>query len=180
MRVLVGCERSGVVRKAFEQRGHDAWSCDLLPSLDGSSKHIIGDLLDVSRAGGWDMMIAHPPCQYLSYAGARWKSAFRRDEQQKALMFFALILTAPIAKIAVENPRGLAIKYIRKPDDIIEPYEFGHDVSKRTYLWLVGLPPLMRTLVNPDFKRGWVNSHRGFARSITFEGIAAAMAEQYV
>jgi len=180
MRVLVGCERSGVVRRAFQLQGHDAWSCDVVSAIDGSSKHIQADLLDVAYAGGWDMMIAHPPCTYLSYAGARWnKVVGRKDHQQNALLFFYLLLQAPIDKIALENPRGLAIQKIRKPDDIIEPYEFGHHVSKRTYLWLKNLPPLMRTQIDLEFDRGWTTKQHGFARSITFEGIASAMAAQW-
>lgn len=180
MKVLIGCEQSGVVRQAFAARGHDAWSCDLMPAWDSSSKHIIGDVIDVAYAGGWDLMIAHPPCTYLSYAGARWNNVpGRTDKQQTALLFFRVLLAAPIEKIALENPRGLASKFIRKPDDVIEPYEFGHSVSKRTYLWLKNLPPLMRTLLNPDFQRGWTENQHGIARSITFEGIADAMAAQW-
>jgi hypothetical protein len=180
IRVLIGCERSGIVRKAFELRGCDAWSCDILPALGGSSKHIQGDLLDVAFTGEWDLMVAHPPCTFLSYAGARWDSPARRDEQQKALMFFKILLCAPIEKIALENPRGLALKYIRAADDIIEPYEFGHHVSKRTYLWLKNLPPLMKTHIDLEYSKGWTQARHGFARSITFQGIADAMAAQYV
>lgn len=180
MKVLIGCERSDVVRSAFERRGHDAWSCDILPSLVANSKHIQADLLDVAFYGEWDMMIAHPPCQFLSYAGARWDSPERRDKQQNALMFFDILLHAPIERIALENPRGLPLKLIRAADDVIEPYEFGHHVSKRTYLWLKNLPPLMKTLIDLEFTRGWTQAQHGFARSITFAGIAEAMAAQYV
>jgi site-specific DNA-cytosine methylase len=180
MKILIGCERSGVVRRAFEQRGHDAWSCDIEPCIDGSLKHIQGDLLDVCCTGEWDMMIAHPPCTYLSYAGARWdKVAGRKDEQQKAIFFFYLLLHAPIEKIALENPRGLVAKLIRRPDDVIQPYEFGHHVSKRTYLWLKNLPPLMRTYIDLEYEKGWTKKQHGFARSITFSGIAEAMAAQW-
>lgn len=175
----MGCECSGVVRNAFELRGWDAWSCDILPALDGG-KHIQGDLLDVIEQGGWDMLIAHPPCTYLSYAGARWNyRTGRTDEQQKAILFFYLLLHCPIDRIALENPRGLAAKLIRKPDDIIEPYEFGHHVSKRTYLWLKNLPPLMKTHIDLEFARGWTEDRHGFSRSITFSGIAEAMAAQW-
>jgi len=181
MRVLIGCERSGVVRRAFELRGCDAWSCDVEPALDGSSMHIQADLLDVAYSGEWDLMVAHPPCTYLSYAGARWnKQTGRTDEQQKAVLFAYLLMKAPIDRIAIENPRGLLAKLIRKPDDIIEPYEFGHHVSKRTYLWLKNLPPLMRTLIDLEYSRGWTENQHGFSRSITFEGIAQAMASQWV
>jgi len=181
MNILIGCERSGVVRRAFAARGHNVWSCDILPALDSSSNHLQGDLLDVIKQGNWDMLIAHPPCTYLSYAGARWnKVAGRTDEQQKAILFFYLLLHSNIEKICLENPRGLAAKLIRKPDDIIEPYEFGHRVSKRTYLWLKNLPPLMRTHIELDYERGWTEKQHGFSRSITFEGIAQAMAAQYV
>lgn len=180
LRVLVGCERSGIVQRAFESRGCDAWSCDIEPALNRSSKHIQADLLDVAFDGSWDLMVAHPPCTFLSYAGARWDSPERRDKQQIALMFFQALLYAPIERIALENPRGLPLRLIRAADDVVEPYEFGHSVSKRTYLWLKNLPPLMRTLIDLEYTKGWTTSQHGFARSITFPGIAAAMAAQYV
>lgn len=179
MKVLIGCERSGIVREAFAAKGHDVWSVDMVPSeLPG--QHIISDVVEVAYSNDWDMLIAHPPCQYVSYAGARW---WRRkgwaDEQQKSLYLFQLLLRAPIERICVENPRGLPSKLIRKPDDVIQPYEFGHNVSKRTYLWLKNLPPLMKELLNPNFEKGWVKNSNGFNRSRTFSGIAAAMANQW-
>lgn len=180
MKVLIGCERSGIVRRAFELRGHDAWSCDVFPAMDGNSKHIQRDLLDVAREDGWDLMIAHPPCTYLSYAGSRWNNQpGRKDHQTNAILFFYLLLKMPIPQICLENPRGLAIKLIRPPDDILEPYEFGHHVSKRTYLWLENLPPLMRTHVDLEYEKGWTEKQHGFSRSITFPGIAQAMAAQW-
>jgi len=125
-------------------------------------------------------MIAHPPCTHITYAGAiHWKKPRWKDKQQRDLIFFYLLLNAPIDRIAIENPRGLPSKLIRKPDDVLQPYEFGHAVSKRTYLWLKNLPPLMRTFYNPDFEKDWTSKRHGFARSITFTGIAAAMAAQW-
>ncbi len=180
MKILIGCERSGIARNAFQLRGHEVWSCDIMPALDDQRWHIQADLLDVAWTGYFDMMIAHPPCTYLSYAGARWNNNLgRKDEQQKAILFFYLLLQVPIEKIALENPRGLAAKLIRRPDDIIEPYEFGHHVSKRTYLWLKNLPPLMRTLIDLEYSKGWTEKQHGFSRSITFSGIADAMAAQW-
>lgn len=180
MNVLIGCECSGVGQKAWAAQGHNAWSCDLNPAVGGYKNHIQGDLLDVCFDGRWDLMIAHPPCTYLSYAGARWNNQpKRRDEQQKALMFFQILMHAPIDKIAIENPRGLPLKIIRAADDIIEPYEFGHHVSKRTYLWLKNLPPLMKTLIDLEYSKNWTTANHGFSRSITFSGIAEAMARQW-
>lgn len=180
MKILVGCERSGVVRRALAARGHQVWSCDLAPAIDGSSMHIQADVADVAYSGGWDMMIAHPPCTYTSYSGARWWTREGwRDEQQKALLLFAVLLAAPIDKIALENPRGLAMRLIRWPDDVIQPFEFGDRASKRTYLWLKNLPPLMKTLINLDYVNNWTTTQHGFSRSITFPGIADAMARQW-
>jgi len=179
MNVLIGCERSGVVRDAFTRHGHNAWSCDLMPTLS-PGQHITADIAEVAMWDYWDLMIAHPPCQYVSYAGARWwKRPGWNDEQQKALTLFAILLNAPAARIALENPRGLPLKLIRAADDVIEPYEFGHHVSKRTYLWLKNLPPLMKTHIDLDYSLGWTGGNKGFARSITFSGIAEAMASQW-
>jgi len=180
LKVLIACEKSGVVREAFRAAGHDAWSCDIDPALDDQTHHICGDAIEVSRAGSWGLMVAHPPCTHITYASTmHWNKPGWKDRQQSDLVFFLLMLRAPIERIAVENPRGLPAKLIRKPDDIVEPYEFGHDVSKRTYLWLKNLPPLMRTLYNPVYKKNWVSSQHGFTRSITFQGIANAMAAQW-
>jgi len=180
MKILIACERSGVVRQAFRDRGHDAWSCDIEGALDGSDYHIVGDAIDISRDRSWELMVAHPPCTKITYAGAvHWKKPRWIDQQQTALTFFYLMLHAPIERIAVENPRGLPSRYIRKPDDVIQPYEFGHAVSKRTYLWLKNLPPLMKTFINPEYEKDWTSKQHGFKRSITFAGIAAAMAAQW-
>lgn len=178
MKILIACERSGIVRDAFNRAGHEAWSCDLRPHMWGG-RHLRFDVTEMLHLG-WDMMIAHPPCQYMSYAGARWwKTPGWRDEQQKALNLFYILLNAPIEKIAIENPRGLPSRYIRKPDDCVQPYEFGHHVSKRTYLWLKNLPPLMKTLIDLEHDGDETTRRHGFSRSITYSGIAEAMAAQW-
>lgn len=180
MKILVGCERSGTVRRAFAAQGHDAWSCDLEPATDGNDKHLVMDVVDAAFAGSWELAVFHPPCTYITYAGAvHWKKPRWVDQQQQALNLFYILLNAPIERICVENPRGLPMRLIRPPDDVVQPYEFGHAVSKRTYLWLKNLPPLMRTLVNPDYEKNWTSKRHGFARSITFEGIADAMSKQW-
>jgi len=180
MKILVACEKSGTVREAFRRQGHDAWSCDIDPALDDQTHHIVGDAIEVSRAGSWELMVAHPPCTYITYASTvHWKKPRWKDHQQAALVFFFLLMKAPIERIAIENPRGLPYKLIRKPDDIIEPYEFGDPYSKRTYLWLKNLPPLMKTLVCATYEKNWVSRKHGFARSITFPGIADAMSKQW-
>lgn len=180
-KVLVACEFSGTVREAFTALGHDAWSCDLLPT-ECPGKHIQGDVLNVLN-DGWDLMVAHPPCQYLSYAGNRWlNEPGRIQNRDKALEFFKSLMDAPIAQIAIENPRGWTWRYIRKPDQIIEPYHFGHSVTKATCLWLKGLPPLMATIIDSNPFVNWTKykgSHNGHARSKTFQGIADAMAAQW-
>lgn len=146
MRVLVACEFSGVVREAFRARGHDAWSCDLLPAADESEFHIQGDLWDalLPYAYEWDMLIAHPPCTHLAVSGARWWKD-RQQEQRRAIDFFGLCVNANISKIAVENPIGLMSTHYRKPDQIIQPWMFGHGETKATCLWLKGLPLLTPT-----------------------------------
>jgi len=180
MKVLIACEKSGVVREAFRRQGHDAWSCDIDLALDDQTHHIVGDAIEVSRAGSWELMVAHPPCTKTAYVSAiHWKKPRWKDEQQTALVFFWLLLNAPIERIAVENPRGLPSKLIRKPDDVIEPYEFGEPYKKRTYLWLKNLPPLMKTLVCTGYEKNWVGRVHGFDRSITFQGIANAMSCQW-
>ena len=141
-RILVACEFSGIVRDAFRERGHDAVSCDLLPS-ERPGPHIRGDVLDVLD-GGWDLLIAHPPCTYLAVSGARW-FAGRHAEQEAALDFVRLLLDAPIPRIALENPVSVISSRIRKPDQIIQPWQFGHGETKATCLWLKGLPPLVPT-----------------------------------
>ena len=150
MRVLVACEFSGVVRSAFRERGHDAWSCDLLPAEDESSHHYQCDVLE--RIGdGWDLMIAHPPCTHLAVSGARWFKDKQR-EQAEALAFVRELMAAPIPRICVENPVSIISSRIRKPDQIVQPWQFGHGETKTTCLWLKALPKLEPTdVVVPEW-----------------------------
>lgn len=195
MRVLVACEFSGAVRDAFAARGHDAWSCDLLPS-ETSGKHYVGDARDFLGAG-WNLLIAHPPCTYLCSSGLHWNT--RRPGRvaltEKALELVRAFLDAPIERIAVENPQGCISTRIRPASQYIQPYDFGADASKKTGLWLKNLPPLMPTkriagrIVNG--KERWSNQTdsgqnrlgpsdtRWSERSKTYAGIANAMAEQW-
>ena len=180
MRVLVACEYSGKVRDAFKARGHDAWSCDLLPT-DVEGQHILGSVLDVLDQG-WDMMIAHPPCTHLAVSGARWFHK-KRKEQLEALEFVKALLDAPIERIALENPISIISTKIRKPDQIVQPWQHGHGETKATCLWLKGLPKLEPTNIvegrdarvhkMPPSKDRWK------LRSETYTGIAKAMAEQW-
>ena len=179
-RILVACEFSGIVRDAFRERGHDAVSCDLLPS-ERPGPHIRGDVLDVLD-GGWDLLIAHPPCTYLAVSGARW-FAGRHAEQEAALDFVRLLLDAPIPRIALENPVSVISSRIRKPDQIIQPWQFGHGEVKATCLWLRNLPPLVPTDI-VDGREARVHRmppgpDRWRERSRTLPGIAAAMADQW-
>lgn len=142
MRVLIACEFSGVVRQAFTDLGHDATSCDLLPSeLPG--KHYQGNIMDILYED-WDMLIAHPPCTHLAVSGARWFKD-KQQEQIEALIFVGILMDAPIPRIAIENPISIISSYIRKPDQIIQPWMFGHGEQKSTCLWLKGLPKLQPT-----------------------------------
>ncbi len=157
MTVLVACEFSGTVREAFAKLGHDAWSCDLLPSEIPSEKHVEGDVMQVLNLG-WDLIIAHPPCTHLSVSGARHFAEKQKDgRQQQGIDFFMLMVNAKADKIAVENPVCIMSRLYRKPDQIIQPYEYGHAESKKTCLWLKGLPKLTPTKIvepvwwkNPD------------------------------
>lgn len=204
MRILIACERYGNVRDAFRKKGHDAVSCDVLPSVAGGP-HIEGDALSVLHQK-WDMMIAHPPCTYLSGSGLHW-NARRPGRAQKTEAALALVrefMDAPIPRIAIENPVGCISTRIRPLDQSIQPYEFGADASKRTCLWLKGLPPLIKRpedrvpgrMVEWPAGSGrmverWANqtdsgqnrlppsANRWALRSITYPGIAAAMAEQW-
>lgn len=139
MRVLVACEFSGVVRRAFEARGHNAWSCDILPTEDGSPYHHHTNVLELLTRTQWDLMIAHPPCTHLSVSGARWFKDKRLD-QEAAIDFFMALVNAPVPRIAIENPIGIMSTRYRKPDQIIQPWQFGHGETKATCLWLKNLP----------------------------------------
>ena len=189
MRVLIACERSGVVRDAFISRGHDAVSCDLVAS-EAPGPHVIGDALELARSGMWDMMIAFPPCTHLAVSGARYFAEKRADgRQQRGLQFVRDLMAAPIERIAVENPVGIISTQIRKPDQIIQPWQFGEDASKKTCLWLQNIPPLMATGV--IVKKRYANqtpsgqnklgpsATRAMERSRTYAGIADAMASQW-
>jgi hypothetical protein len=180
MKVLVACEYSGVVRDAFIQAGHEAMSCDLLPT-DVPGPHYQGDVIDI-LGEGWDLMIAHPPCTHLAVSGARWFKD-KQQEQKEALDFVRLLLDAPIHRIALENPVSIISSRIRKPNQIIQPWQFGHGETKATCFWLKNLPCLQPTNIVdgreqrihklPPSKDRWK------IRSKTYEGIAAAMADQW-
>jgi hypothetical protein len=180
MKILIACEFSGVVRDAFIARGHNAVSCDLLPS-EAPGPHYAGDVFDIIPYG-WDMMIAHPPCTHLCCSGARWFRG-KAKEQEEALVFVQRLMDAPIPKIAIENPVGVISTRIRKPDQIIQPWQFGHGETKATCLWLKNLPLLVpANVVLGRDQRIWKlgpSSDRGKIRSLTFPGIAKAMAEQW-
>lgn len=150
MRVLVACEYSGTVRDAFAALGHDAWSCDLLPT-ERPGQHYIGDVRDMLHAAEWDLMIAHPPCTYLSVSGMHWTTRGLRDPQltEDALDFVRLLMAASIPRICVENPISIISSRIRKPDQIVQPWQFGDDASKKTCLWLKGLPQLEHSVIVP-------------------------------
>ena len=180
MNVLVACEFSGIVRDAFSKKGHNALSCDLLES-DLPGKHYHGKVEDILNQS-WDLMIAHPPCTHLAVSGARWFKG-KETEQQEALDFVSLLMDANIKKICVENPISVISSKIRKPDQIVQPWQFGHGETKATCLWLKNLPKLIPTNIVsgreqrihklPPSKDRWK------IRSITFTGIATAMAEQW-
>lgn len=183
MRVLVACEYSGRVRDAFRARGHDAWSCDLLPCEADPAFHIQGDVLPL-LVQGWDLLIAHPPCTHLAVSGARHFAAKRADgRQQEALDFVGKLLNAPIERIALENPVSIISSHFRKPEQIIQPWMFGHGETKATCLWLKNLPPLKPTNI-VDGREARVHKmapspDRWKERSRTYLGVAAAMAEQW-
>lgn len=180
MRVLVACEFSGIVRDAFADRGHDAWSCDLLPT-ERPGFHIQGDVrrhLD----NGWDLMIAHPPCTHLAVSGARWFKD-KLDEQAEALDFVRALLAAPIPRIALENPVSIISSRIRKPDQIVQPWWFGDGKIKATCWWLKNLPPLVATNIvdgrEAEVHRMPPGPDRWKNRSRTYRGLAEAIAEQW-
>lgn len=199
-RILIACEFSGTVRRAFRARGYDAWSCDLLPADDASPYHLQGDVVQWLQPGhcgpeydgpGWDLMIAHPPCTHLAVSGAaHFKTKVK--EQREALDFVRVLMGAPIPRICVENPVSVISTKIRRPDQIIQPYQFGHPESKKTCLWLTNLPPLVPTnvlTIQPGTR--WQNqtpsgqnklgpsADRWKLRSKTYQGIADAMAAQW-
>lgn len=195
MRVLVACEYSGTVRDAFLRAGHDAMSCDLLPT-DVPGPHYQGDVTDI-LGDGWDLMVAHPPCTYLCSSGLHWNKRVlgRAKLTEQALEFVRLLLTAPIKRIALENPIGAIGTRISKATQTIQPWQFGHDASKATCLWLRNLPPLRPTAIVPprivNGKKRWANQtdsgqnrlppskDRWKIRSETYSGIAEAMAQQW-
>lgn len=184
MRVLIACEFSGVVRRAFQARGHDAWSCDLLPAEDGDKQHLQEDVRDLlyQTNGMWDMLIAFPPCTHLAVSGARWFKE-KQQEQAEALDFVRFLLDAPVPRIALENPVSIISSRIRKPDQIIQPWQFGHGEVKATCLWLKGLPKLMPTNIvegrHARVHRMPPGPDRWKERSRTLSGIAEAMATQW-
>jgi hypothetical protein len=183
MKVLVACEYSGIVREAFTRLGHDATSCDLLPT-EIPGKHIQGDVLEVIKQEQFDLMIAHPPCTDLAVSGAKWFKEKRADgRQQRALEFVQQLLDAPIPMIALENPVSVISTYIRKSDQYVQPWMFGHGETWRTGLWLKGLPLLRPTnIVEGREQRVWLmgpSPDRWKNRSRTYQGIADAMAEQW-
>jgi site-specific DNA-cytosine methylase len=192
MRVLIVCEFSGIVREAFRRRGHDAWSLDLLPAEDGSKFHYynydlsIGvkadDMLQWNLYGRWDLMIAFPPCTHLAVSGARWFKNKHR-EQESAIKFVLMLAHANIERIAIENPIGVLSTQWRKPDQIIQPWMFGHGETKATCLWLKNLPKLEPTSIvsgrKPRVHYESPSPDRWKNRSRTLQGIADAMAEQW-
>jgi hypothetical protein len=203
MRVLVACEFSGAVRDAFIRGGHDAMSCDLLPN-ETPGPHYQGSVMDILD-DGWDLMVAHPPCTYLTLTGNKWfrpefaeRFPTRHQDRADAVEFFMALVNAPIPKIAIENPIGIMSSRYRKPNQIIQPWQYGHETTKATCLWLKGLPNLMPTnivskgevVVSKSGNRmsRWYyetsmlplkNGIRAKARSVTFQGIADAIADQW-
>jgi hypothetical protein len=193
MKILIACEFSGRATQAFRNTGHDAYSCDLLPTEGNPAWHIQDDALQVAHSQQWDMMIAFPPCTYLSCAGLRWwHNPGRAEKREDALQFVRDLMDAPVPQIAIENPQGAIGSNIRKADQYVQPFQFGDPYIKRTGLWLTGLPLLEPTdLVEPVGHWMTTNSERktgkpdGLAgrnkrlRSLTFPGIARAMADQW-
>jgi len=185
MLVLIGCEESQAVCKAFRAKGHEAYSCDILPCSGGHPEwHIQGDVMEAIRSREWDMLIAFPPCTDLAVSGARWfKEKRQSGEQQRSIDFFMRFVNADVPKIAIENPVGIMSTIYRKPDQIIQPWQFGHGETKATCLWLAGLPQLIPTnIVEGREGKVWrmpPGPDRAKLRSKTFPGIAEAMADQW-
>lgn len=180
MRVLVACEFSGIVRDAFASLGHDSWSCDLLPT-ERPGQHIQGDVLRILEQG-WDLVIAHPPCTHLSVSGARWFSS-KRQVQADAIHFFLAFARCSASMVAIENPVSIMSTFFRLPDQVIQPWQFGHGEVKATCLWLRGLPRLRPTAVvfgrHARVHRMSPGPNRSRERSRTYPGIASAMAAQW-
>lgn len=181
MKVLIACEFSGIVREAFKAKGHDAYSCDILPSEIPSPNHIQDNVLNV-LSKNWDLMIAHPPCTHLAVSGARWFK-YKQQEQKDALMFVQKLMDACIEKIAIENPISIISSKIKKPSQVIQPWQFGHGETKATCLWLKNLPNLIPTDIvegrEARIHKMPPSINRGKERSRTYIGIAKAMAEQW-
>lgn len=182
MRVIVGCEFSQVVTRAFRDKGHEAYSCDLLPTEGNPAWHFQEDILELLKRERFDLAIFHPPCTHLAVSGARWFKE-KRDKQEAALSFVEALLYAPIEHIALENPVSIISSRIRKPDQIIQPWQFGHGETKATCLWLKGLPKLIPTNIvegrEHRIHRMPPSKDRWKERSRTLPGIAEAMAEQW-
>lgn len=183
MKILIACEFSGRVRDAFLHLGYDAVSCDLLPSESKRGYHYQGDMFDIIDEN-WDLMIAHPPCTHLASSGARWFSAKKADgRQQEAIDFFLKLTETKIPKVCIENPIGIMSSIFRKPDQIIQPWQFGHPETKATCLWLKNLNPLIPTRIVSGREQKIHNlppgPDRWKDRSRTYRGIATAMAEQW-
>ncbi len=184
MKVLVACEFSGTVRDSFRSLGFEAWSCDIDPSPEVSPHHIQDDVLNVIKRERFDLMIAHPPCTHLAVSGARHFAEKRADgRQQQAIEFFMALVQAPIKYKAIENPICIMSSIYRKPDQIIQPWQFGHGETKATCLWLYNLPKLNHTNVvdgrDARIHRMPPGPNRAKLRSITYKGIAQAMADQW-
>lgn len=184
MRILVACEESQVVTQAFREKGHIAYSCDLAPCSGGHPEWHLQQDVALLLDQDWDMIIAFPPCTHLAASGARWFEAKRKDgRQRQAIDFFMLFANSICPKVAIENPIGIMSTLWRKPDQIIQPWQFGHGETKATCLWLKGLPPLVPTEVAEGREqRVWrmpPSPERSILRSKTYEGVAAAMADQW-
>jgi hypothetical protein len=181
VRVLVACEFSGVVREAFRERGHDAWSCDLLPTEQGDH-HFTADVRDVLSCYSWELVVAHPPCTHLAVSGARWFKD-KKAEQELALSFVRTLMSNNAPRICIENPISIISSRIRKPDQIIQPWMFGHGEVKATCLWLKNLPQLVPTNIvegrEARVHRMSPGPDRWKERSRTLPGIAEAMASQW-
>lgn len=203
MKILIACECSGIVRRAFRERGHDAWSCDIKPSEDKSEFHKQSDVLQELNGGGYyDMLIAFPPCTHLASSGAAWFEQKRKDgRQQDGINFFLAFTKTKIRRVAIENPVGIMSKIYKAPTQIIQPYYFGDEFQKTTCLWLINLPPLahaseddffmkkthvgrgeFKSYADGTVRTAWFNQTKGedasTYRSRLFPGIANAMAEQ--